>query len=442
MVDSISSSQSPLFARLRTTNVQALVEAAASTLIIGFPGTSTSAEVRDLLRLGVGGIILFKRNVVDPVQVAQLIDELQSARRDELPLLMSADQEGGRVARLRAPLTEFPDMAWVGRTGDVTLAERVAEVLAQELKAVGFNLNFAPVMDVDSNPQNPVIGPRAFSSSPEEVSRLGCAMIRTFHRCGILACAKHFPGHGDTLTDSHKELPTLPHLMERLEAIELVPFRAAIAAGVKLIMTAHVVFNALDDRLPATLSQPVMTGLLRERLGFQGVVVSDDLEMKAVLDHYGIRESVTLGMKAGVDSFLICHTHARVQEAIEALVDAAEKDSHFRHRLLEASARMRALRAGLGPYQAADANSLMARIGTPEHKAVSDEVRRRGAPVTTTASLPDAAHPSHDPTATVQVAAQVAHQAEEIARASAEALQAARDAAAAAAARADGEEVS
>jgi len=422
--------------RLQRTSVRRLVEAAASTLVIGFPGTASSPELREVLRLGIGGTILFRRNVVDPVQVAQLIGELQDARLDELPLLISADQEGGRVARLRSPLTEFPDMAWVGRTGDEALAERVAEVLSRELKAVGFNLNFAPVMDVDSNPANPVIGPRAFSSSPEVVSRLGSAMIRTMHHCGILACAKHFPGHGDTLTDSHKELPTLPHSLERLHRLELVPFRASIAAGVKLIMTAHVVFEAIDPSLPATLSQPVLTGLLRQTLGFQGVVVSDDLEMKAVLDHYGIRASVLQGMTAGVDCFLICHTLARVYEAIEALVHEAESDSHFRHRLLEAAARVRVLRAGLGPYQPIDAATVMDHVGLPAHKAVSDDVRRRGAP----AQL--ATEPSQagvDPTATVQAQAQAAlvlAQAEKEAQA---AMQAARDAAAAAAAESTGE---
>lgn len=364
-----------------------LVEAAASTLIIGFSGTTSSEVLQEslisLLSQGVGGVILFKRNVVTPVQVCELILALQNARKDEPGLLISADQEGGRVARLRAPLTVFPDMAWVGRANDDDLTTRTGEVLARELRTVGFNLNFAPVMDVDSNQANPVIGPRALSHDPEQVSRLGTLLIKAFHRNGILACAKHFPGHGDTHSDSHEVLPDLPHALDRLHALELVPFRAAIAAGVKLIMTAHVRFEALDPYIPATLSRPVLHGLLRETLGYQGVVVSDDLEMKPMLEHYGVAESVRRGIRAGVDAFLICHTLDRAHQAIEAMVKEAERDSSFRHRLLEASARVTALRAGLGPYIPAIPDQVLSRVGTAEHQAVADEVRRRGAPLET-----------------------------------------------------------
>lgn len=357
-----------------------LDEAAASLLCIGFAGKSSSPELNALLQRGVGGVILFRRNVEHPTQVCSLIHALQRERRDELPLLVSADQEGGRVARLREPLTTFPDFSWLGRTGDEALAQRFARVLARELRVVGFNLNFAPVMDVDSNPANPVIGPRALSADPAEVARLGCVVLRTFHEEGLLACAKHFPGHGDTLTDSHLELPELPHALERLERLELVPFQAAIAAGVKLIMTAHVRFTALDPAVPATLSAPVLTGLLRRRMGFQGVIVSDDLEMKAVLDHFGIVRSVTEGLAAGVDLFLICHTLTRVEEAIEALVKQCEQDVHLRHWLWALAARVRALRAELGPYQPLEPEQVMAQVALPEHLAVAEELRRRGAP--------------------------------------------------------------
>lgn len=360
---------------------ETLTAAAASLLIVGFPETTSNEGLRSLLQRGVGGVILFKRNVEDPVQVASLINKLQAARRDPPPLLVSVDQEGGRVARLRAPLTEWPEMAFLGRTGDESLAHRFGEALAGELTPLGFNLDFAPVMDVDSNPANPVIGNRALSRDPLEVARLGTAILRAMQRNGLLACAKHFPGHGDTISDSHLELPELPHDMERLRRVELVPFQAAIAAGVATLMTAHVRFTALDPDAPATLSPRVIDGLLRRQMGYQGVVISDDLEMKAVLDHYGIAESVRLGLAAGVDAFLVCHQIDRQEEALEALIRAAEASSELKNRLLESAGRVARLRQGLGPYQPAQSAAVLTRVGTAAHRALSDEIRRRGAEV-------------------------------------------------------------
>jgi beta-N-acetylhexosaminidase len=357
---------------------ESLTAAAASLLIIGFPGTTSDEALRSLLRRGAGGVILFRRNIEDPVQVAALIDKLQASRREAAPLLVSVDQEGGRVARLKAPVTEFPDLALLGSTGDEYLAERFGEVLARELVHLGFNLDYAPVMDVDSNPANPVIGPRSLSRDPHEVARMGVAILRAMQRNGLLACAKHFPGHGDTSSDSHLELPELPHDLERLRRLELVPFRAAIDAGVATLMTAHVLFRALDPSVPATLSPMVIDGLLRRELGYQGVVFSDDLEMKAVLDHFGIAESVCRGLAAGVDGFLICHEASRQEEALEALVHAAESSSTLRDRLLESAARLARLREGIGAFRPVHAESVLEHLGLPEHLAVAEEIRRRG----------------------------------------------------------------
>src|SRR5207248_10663535 len=185
------------------------------------------------------------------------------------PLWVSVDQEGGRVARLRAPFTEWPRMATLGRSGDVALAERFAAALAAELKAVGITLDYAPVLDVHTNPKNPVIGDRALAEKAQDVARLGAVIVSTLQAEGIAACGKHFPGHGDTATDSHHELPLVEHPPERLREVELVPFRAAVDAGVATIMTAHVFVPALDDVRPATLSRRVVTGILREELGYQ-----------------------------------------------------------------------------------------------------------------------------------------------------------------------------
>ncbi|HET8732938.1 MAG TPA: beta-N-acetylhexosaminidase, partial [Anaeromyxobacteraceae bacterium] len=230
----------------------------AGLLCVGFDGTTPSPEVLELVRRGVGGVILFARNVESAEQVAELTASLKRAAGR--PLLVSVDQEGGRVARLRARhgFTELPPMRALGETGDEGLAFEVGALLGSELRAVGIDQDYAPVVDVDTNPANPVIGDRSLSRDPERVGRLGAALARGLQSAGVAACAKHFPGHGDTSQDSHVALPRLAHSLERLEAVELPPFRALARAGVASVMTAHVVFEALDPKRPATLSPSVM----------------------------------------------------------------------------------------------------------------------------------------------------------------------------------------
>src|SRR5687767_10448543 len=227
-------------------------------LIAGFDGQQVPVELRSLAReFGLGGVILFGRNVGEPEQVAELCYE--AARMvPPLPLWVSVDQEGGRVARLKAPFTEWPPMATLGRSGDVALAGRFARALASELKAVGVTLDYAPVLDIHTNPRNPVIGDRALAEKADEVAELGAAIIRGLQAEGIAACGKHFPGHGDTSADSHLELPLVEHPPARLREVEFVPFRAAVDAGVAAIMTAHVFVPSLDDRAPATLSKKIV----------------------------------------------------------------------------------------------------------------------------------------------------------------------------------------
>src|SRR5581483_7622847 len=244
-------------------------------LIAGFNGHHVPAELRTLAKeFGLGGVILFARNVVEPEQVAELAFEASRLVPD-VPAWVSIDQEGGRVARLKAPFTEWPPMATLGRSGDAQLAERFARALAAELKAVGVTLDYAPVLDVHTNPKNPVIGDRALADKAADVARLGSTIIRTLQGEGIAACGKHFPGHGDTSTDSHHELPLVEHPPERLREVEFEPFRAAIAADVATIMTAHVLVPSLDEERPATLSRRVVTDILRNELRFGGVILSD-----------------------------------------------------------------------------------------------------------------------------------------------------------------------
>ncbi len=338
--------------------------------MVGFGGTTVEAageDFRDLVRDGIFGAILFRRNIESPEQTAALCEALKA--RAGRPFILSVDQEGGRVARLRGqPFTSLPPMRVLGEKGDERLAERAGRLLAHELRAVGFDWDFAPVLDVDTNPANPVIGDRSFHREAEVVARLGVALARGMERGGVASCGKHFPGHGDTSEDSHLELPRLPHDMERLRRVELLPFRAWAEAKLASLMTAHVVFEAVDADVPATLSARVMEGMLRRELGFEGVMVSDDLEMKAIADHYGVGEAAVLGTLAGVDLFLVCHRADRQREAIESVVRAVESGRIPHARIESANARLDALAARFAHAAPAGLHTL----GSAEHLALRD----------------------------------------------------------------------
>jgi beta-N-acetylhexosaminidase len=352
-------------------------------LIAGFNGEQLPVELKSLAaEFGLGGVILFARNIADPEQVAELCAEAARLVPD-LPLWVSVDQEGGRVARLKPPFTEWPPMATLGRSGDRLLAERFAKALAAELRAVGISLDYAPVLDIHTNPKNPVIGDRALAEKADEVANLGAVIIRALQGEGVAACGKHFPGHGDTSTDSHLELPLVEHPPDRLRAIEFAPFRAAIAAGVATIMTAHVLVPSLDEERPATLSKRVVSDVLRRELGFEGVIVSDDLEMKAIAATFAVPPAAVMAIEAGCDALLICSgDHATQAAAIEALVhavedgrlradrveDALKRQTRAKERFLAAPA-IRASRALRG-------KALRQVLGRDEHQAIAHEMAR------------------------------------------------------------------
>jgi beta-N-acetylhexosaminidase len=346
---------------------------ASSLLCVGFHGKTPSPEVLELIRRGVSGVILFARNVESAEQVAELSAALKRAAGR--PLLVAIDQEGGRVARLRAPqgFTELPPMRAIGAAGDERLAFEVGALLGRELRAVGIDQDYAPVVDVDTNPANPVIGDRAFSRDPAVVGRLGAALALGLQAEGVAACAKHFPGHGDTSQDSHVDLPRLPHALDRLRRVELLPFRALAQAGVAAVMTAHVVFEQLDPRRPATLAPPVMR-LLREELGFQGCCVSDDLEMKAVAEHFPLEEAAPGAVAAGVDQLLVCHRAELQARAIDLVRGAVETGAVSRERLAEARARVERLLRFAGPPP--DPRAVRAKLRTPEHLALVESLPR------------------------------------------------------------------
>jgi beta-N-acetylhexosaminidase len=361
---------------------RALRQEIGQLLIAGFDGHQIPAELQSLAReFGLGGVILFARNIAEPEQVAEIAFDV-SRMGQELPPWVSVDQEGGRVARLKAPFTEWPPMATLGRSRDVKLAERFARALAAELKAVGITLDYAPVLDIHTNPKNPVIGDRALAEKAEEVARLGSAIVRALQAEGIAACGKHFPGHGDTSTDSHFELPLVEHPPDRIRRVEFVPFKAAIEAGVATIMTAHVLVPALDEERPASLSRAIITGLLRHELQYPGVILSDDLEMKAIAAGYQVPEAAVMAIEAGCDGALICSgDHATQVAALEALIHAVEQERIPYSRIEDAIARQRRARErflGLpvGSPKPATGRALRQIIGRDEHRAIADEMAR------------------------------------------------------------------
>ena len=359
----------------------ALRRSIGQLLIAGFDGHTVPVELKSLAReFGLGGVILFARNIAEPEQVAELCYDAARLVPD-VPLWVSVDQEGGRVARLRTPFTEWPPMATLGRSGDVRLAERFARALAAELKAVGFTLDFAPVLDVHTNPKNPIIGDRALGDDPAVVARLGAAIVRAIQGEGIAACGKHFPGHGDTQTDSHLELPLVEHPPERLREVEFLPFRAAIEADVATIMTAHVLAPALDEERPATLSRKIVSGMLREELGFEGVILSDDLEMKAIAHDYEVPAAAVGAISAGCDGVLICSGNHDLQaQSLEAVIHAVEDESLALGRVEDALKRQQRVKerflAAAVAARPLQGRRLRQALGRDEHRLVADEMAR------------------------------------------------------------------
>ncbi len=282
--------------------------------MVGFHGTEVPESLQDLLDDDlVTGVILFSRNIESAEQVRQLNKKLRRQRPD---LLVAVDQEGGPVRRLKDGVPDTPAMRDI-----LTEAEAYEHGLAlgKALAALHFNMNLAPVLDVDTNVDNPVIGERSFSHDPQRVAKLGVAYHKGLSDGGVLTCGKHFPGHGDTAADSHVTLPVVQHGLDRLRRVEIPPFKAAIAARMPALMTAHLLVPAIDPDAPATLSPIIMSDILRAELGFEGVLISDDLEMKAIAERYSIDRAVALAIEAGVDMVLVCHDLASQRKALSTL---------------------------------------------------------------------------------------------------------------------------
>lgn len=318
---------------------------AGQRMVLGIAGPSLSAEERAWIReCQPGGFVLFGRNVEEPGQVRELNRELASLVRRELPPIRCVDQEGGRVQRVKAPATVWPPMRWVGNVAELRHTAAVARALARELRAMEFDLDFAPVADVDSNPKNPIIGDRSFGRRAEDVAKHASTFVRAMQDEGCIACAKHFPGHGDTATDSHLDLPVVEKDPPDIEAVELPPFKACIEAEVGTVMTAHVVFPCWDEQRPATMSPRVIDAILRKKLGYQGVVFSDDMEMKAVRGRYPLEQQLTEATVAGVDVFLFCKELEYQVQGWEILMRLQEEDKRQEDLAIDAARRWHALR--------------------------------------------------------------------------------------------------
>lgn len=360
-----------------TTSLADRKKRAGQRLFIGVFGHAVDDDTRRLVaEIQPAGFVIFGRNVAEPAQVLELNRELMSLVDDHRPALISVDQEGGRVARVRSPATEFPPMRTLGRADDLVLTEQVGRAMARELRAMGFHLDFAPVGDVDSNPDNPVIGDRSFGRDPAAVSRQVAAYIRGMQGEHVIACIKHFPGHGDTDLDSHKALPVVDRPIDALRAQELPPFRAAIQAGVGTVMTSHVMFPAWDTEWPATLSPRILRPLLRRELSFDGVVFSDDMDMKAVADRWSIEVQVRQATEAGVDVLLCCNEPVRQVATFEALVQLQETSKAHEGAFVDSMRRLNALRERFllktGPTPA------LAEVGSHVHREIAERVRARG----------------------------------------------------------------
>ena len=296
-------------------------------LIFGFQGTRLSEEIKQLIReYKVGNVILFMRNITGADQMRSLCAEIQELILAETgyPAFIVIDQEGGLVSRLPEDAVTVPSAMVIGATGDPDNAGIAAEITIRQLQGLGANFNMAPVLDVNTNPANPVIGARSFGDDPQKAAQFGVSTVRAYENTGIFCCGKHFPGHGDTSVDSHLGLPVIEKTLEELEQAELIPFRRCIEAGIPAIMTSHILFpNIEKEKVPGTMSRTIITGLLKERLGFRGLVFSDCMEMDAIQDYYGTAKGVVAAFKAGVDLAELSSTPELMRETALAVNEAA-----------------------------------------------------------------------------------------------------------------------
>ncbi len=363
-----------------------LEQRVAQMFIVNLYGSELTETGRDFLRQQQpGGLVLLPENIKTPAEVTQLINTYQQTivESSGVPLLISVDQEGGTIAHLSNGFTIFPVMMLLTATGDADLAERVGQAMAQEMRAVGVNMDLAPVADLETNPNNPIIKRRSFGNDPQMTSPILAEFIKGLQGGNVLATAKHFPGHGDSSTDSHTGLPVIALDRERLETVELAPFRAAIAAGVSTVMVAHIWYPAFEPQrdLPASMSHNIVTGLLREEMGYQGLIVTDALDMDAIDTVYSYPKAALTAIKAGVDLVIAAHVSLEAQAAgIQMVIDAVRSGEIPEDRINESVRRILAVkeRYGLLSWQALDPKTVTDRLNLTEHAKLVDELFEKG----------------------------------------------------------------
>lgn len=349
-------------------------------MLIGVSGaTLTNEEKKFIVDNNISGVVLFARNCIEPKQIRDLCAEIQSLRhkmKDRAPLFIGIDMEGGRVHRLKPPFTQWPALKKIGDLDAPTVAFHFTQRMGTELLSVGINLDFAPCIDVYTNPENTVIGDRAVSTDPYQVEKMASALVRGYIKSGVLSCAKHFPGHGHTIIDSHEELPIEDADMNRLNEVELVPFRKALRSRVDMVMTAHILFKNVDPKWPVTLSETFLKKMMRDDLKYKGLIITDDLDMKAMAKHYDKDQIPIRAMQAGADLLLYCNEPESPPVAIEGLMSAVaqgqlnKSDLEQTHRKILDVKKVKLLTPDPRPIEEA-----MEIIGCDEHKYIADCIR-------------------------------------------------------------------
>ena len=360
-----------------STPLELAQKALGQLFIIGFTGLDLSDDTSSFFsQANIGGAILFAPNYENPGQVAELINQIQECRRD-LPMLISVDHEGGRVQRFKKSFTRIPEASAISDVDSPRLTFEIGEIMGRELKAVGVNLNFAPVADINTNPKNPVIGPRSFGADEETVTKQITAIVRGHLVQGVQPCVKHFPGHGDTTVDSHFSLPKVDTDLETMMEREFKPFTKAFRYHCVFVMTAHVICTKIDPDRPATLSSKVLTDILRKQLRYTGLIVSDDMEMKAITDHFGVEESPVLAIEAGCD-LLIYRSEAAGRKAYASVLKALESGKLSPEIVLTAEKRIREIKKEvLLPYTPVSVADISQKTGTAANLEIVQKVEKR-----------------------------------------------------------------
>lgn len=353
-----------------------LNEMIGQRMVSGFPGPKMSeAFIEAVKKYKLGNVILFKWNVESAAQLKNLCTEIQAlvTRETGQPAFITIDQEGGTVTRMPNDAVCVPGAMTIAATGDPENAYEAGLITAKELRALSINFDLAPVLDVNSNRANPVIGVRSYGDDPDKVAAFGVRMMRGLTDGGVLSSAKHFPGHGDTTVDSHLGLPCIDKSIEELESCELIPFRAAIDAGIPAVMTTHILFPQIEkEHLPATMSRTIMTGILRQRLNFKGLIISDCMMMKAIAEHYGTVNGVVSAMRAGVDLVFVCHDPALACQAMDAVKAACLNGTISMDEMKESAERILKYKENLSPEAGAEKTSAI----DAEHRAAVRRMMR------------------------------------------------------------------